>query len=363
MQCIATQTPHAKGGIAAPILTISRHMRPVSRCTPCAIVRGTMIAFLPPTAATNILIVDDNPDNLRLLAKILEHQGYIIRKALNGRMALQAVDRDPPNLILLDINMPDMNGYEVCQHLKVSHHTATIPIIFISALDCIDDKIQAFEIGGQDYITKPFHEMEVLVRVKNQLLIQHQHQLLTEQNQQLMKEIDERLKAEAEVRQLSLTDELTGLYNRRGFFLLAEQQLKIARRTDHPYCLVFADLDGLKKINDSFGHEVGDRAIVEAAGILTQTFREADIIARLGGDEFVVLIPKCANNSNDFRVRLQLNFDNFNQDSTFTNQYPFLLSMSIGIRCYKPAENFSLNQLLSQADQLMYEQKRNKQAP
>ena len=233
---------------------------------------------------TNIMIVDDTPDNLRLLAKILETQGYVVRKSLNGRMALQGVHRDPPNLILLDINMPEMNGYEICQQLKASEITAHIPVIFISALERLEDKLRAFDLGGVDYITKPFQEQEVLVRVKNQLLIQQQHQQLIEQNQRLEQEIQERLKAEAEVRQLSLTDELTGLYNRRGFFLLAEQQLKIARRTQTPCCVLFADLDGLKKINDTIGHELGDRAIVDAAQILKETFRDADIVARLGGD-------------------------------------------------------------------------------
>ncbi|HEY9623515.1 MAG TPA: response regulator [Crinalium sp.] len=154
-------------------------------------------------SATNILVVDDTPDNLRLLAKILETQQYTVRKSLNGKMALQAAHRDPPDLILLDINMPEMNGYDVCQHLKASNVTAHIPIIFISALDQINDKIRAFEIGGQDYITKPFQELEVLARIKNQLLIQQQKQQLAQKNQELEQEIQERHLAEAEVRRLN----------------------------------------------------------------------------------------------------------------------------------------------------------------
>jgi PleD family two-component response regulator len=107
--------------------------------------------------------------------------------------------------------MPEMNGYEVCRQLKASHATTHIPIIFISALDQVNDKVQAFEMGGQDYIAKPFQELEVLMRVRNQLLIQQQRQQLVEQNQRLEQEIKERLRAEAEVRQLSLTDVSTGL--------------------------------------------------------------------------------------------------------------------------------------------------------
>lgn len=315
-----------------------------------------MTTLLKLAAQTNILIVDDNPDNLRLLAKILESQGYVVRKALNGRMALQGVQRDPPALILLDINMPEMNGYEVCQKLKASETSDQIPVIFISAIERLENKVRAFELGGVDYITKPFQEQEVLMRVKNQLLIQQQRQQLLEQNQRLEHEIQERLRAEAEVRQLSVTDELTGLYNRRGFFLLAEQQLKIARRTQTSYLILFADLDGLKKINDTFGHELGDRIIVDAAKILKQTFREADIIARLGGDEFALFIPNFSGDSStNFHERLQENIDRFNQQSERA-----YISISLGIQFGDLNTVFSLEELLAKADQLMYEHKRTK---
>lgn len=315
-----------------------------------------MANLLKSPSETNILIVDDTPDNLRLLTKILESQGYIIRKSLNGRMALQAAYRHPPDLILLDINMPEMNGYEVCQQLKASKTTDHIPIIFISALDQINDKVQAFEIGGQDYITKPFQELEVLMRVRNQLLIKQQHQQLLEQNQRLEHEIQERLKAEAEVRQLSLTDELTGLHNRRGFFWLANQQFKIAQRAQIFCCLLFIDLDGLKQINDSLGHEIGDRMIIDTAHLLKQTFRDSDIIARLGGDEFVIFVPVCSRNPDEFYSRLQANIDHFNKE----HGYLYQLSMSVGVTQCALNEDISLEQLIELADKLMYEHKRAK---
>jgi len=315
-----------------------------------------MIDSLKITTKGNILIVDDTPDNLRLLTKILESKGYSVRKSLNGRMALQGVHRDPPDLILLDINMPEMNGYEVCQKLKASETTAQIPIIFISALERLEDKVRAFELGGVDYVTKPFQEQEVLMRVKNQLIIQQQRQALIEQNQRLEQEIQERLRAEAEVRQLSLTDELTGLYNRRGFFLLAEQQLKIALRTKISYCILFADLDGLKNINDNFGHEMGDQIIIDAGKILKQTFRDSDIVARLGGDEFVLFLPIYYGNADDCYLRLQERVDSFNQET----KRPYLLSISLGVQLGNLNDDFSLEQLVALADKLMYEHKRSK---
>ncbi len=315
------------------------------------------MTLLKSTAAITILVVDDTPDNLRLLTHVLESEGYCVRKALNGKMALQDVHRDPPDLILLDIRMPVMGGYEVCEQLKASTATLHIPILFISALDHMDDKAQAFAMGGQDYITKPFQDMEVLMRVKNQLLIQQHQQQLQQQNQCLEQEIAERLKAEAEVRQLALTDELTALYNRRGFFLLARQQLKMAQRTQLPCCLLFADVDGLKQINDTFGHEVGDSVIVDAAQLLKQTFRDADIIARLGGDEFAILIPACSDAVEVLFLRLQANIDQFNRVAARSYQ----LAISVGVQVCALTDEASLEHLLAQTDKLMYEHKRLKQ--
>jgi two-component system cell cycle response regulator len=144
-----------------------------------------MLQPLSVSPPSDILIVDDTPENLRLLSKMLEMQGYRVRRSISGRMALQAAQIEPPDLVLLDINMPEMNGYEVCRQLKTHANTQDIPVIFISALDQTTDKIQAFELGAVDYITKPFQEREVLARVRAQLTIQRQQQLLLDHNRQL----------------------------------------------------------------------------------------------------------------------------------------------------------------------------------
>lgn len=144
----------------------------------------------------NILIVDDTPENLQVLSATLSERGYQVRGVIKGKMAIRAARSAQPDLILLDIRMPDMNGYEVCEHLKADTQTSDIPIIFISALDEVLDKVKAFNIGGVDYITKPFQVEEVLARVEHQLTIRRlQKQLLT-QNEQLQQEIQERKKAE-----------------------------------------------------------------------------------------------------------------------------------------------------------------------
>lgn len=120
----------------------------------------------------DILVVDDQPDNIRLLANILGQAGYKVRKALSGEMAIAAVETSHPSVILLDITMPDLSGYEVCRRLKSDPQTAAIPVIFLSALDDVTDKVKAFQVGGADYITKPFQAEEVLARLQHQLLIQ-----------------------------------------------------------------------------------------------------------------------------------------------------------------------------------------------
>ena len=144
-----------------------------------------MTPELSDSTSSDILIVDDTPDNIRFLSTMLLKQGYRVRKAISGSMAITAAKTVRPDLILLDINMPEMNGYEVCETLKKDDHTRSIPIIFISALDDIENKVKAFSYGGADYITKPFQFEEVLARIQNQLTIQHLQKQLRERNDQL----------------------------------------------------------------------------------------------------------------------------------------------------------------------------------
>jgi diguanylate cyclase (GGDEF)-like protein len=160
-----------------------------------------------------------------------------------------------------------------------------------------------------------------------------------------------------ELRTLSISDELTGLYNRRGFYILAEQQIKIARRAGRGMLLASADLDGLKEINDEFGHHEGDRALVDAAQILRESFRESDIIARMGGDEFVILMTEKPDISAQVLLqRVSRNLGVYNRK--VTRPYPF--SISVGIASFDPKEPISLNELLVRADKSMYETKNSK---
>ncbi len=139
----------------------------------------------------DILIVDDTPENLTVLRQMLAEKNYMVRPALNGEIAIKAVNASTPDLILLDIRMPGMDGYEVCEQLKSAENTRRIPVIFISALNELDDKIKAFSLGGVDYITKPFQAEEVLARIKTHLTLRSLQKSLEDKNAQLQKALDE----------------------------------------------------------------------------------------------------------------------------------------------------------------------------
>lgn len=185
--------------------------------------------------------------------------------------------------------------------------------------------------------------------------VQERTAKLEEINKRLADEITERQQAEEQVRRMSITDDLTGLYNRRGFFLMAEQELKIARRENTPRILLFADLDGLKQINDTLGHEAGNEIIVDSARLLQSAFRESDVIARLGGDEFIVLLNASGYTYN-IEGRLQAKVDNFNRNSNRR----YKLSLSFGMAHWLPSNNVTLDELVSQADKAMYTHKQAK---
>ncbi len=257
----------------------------------------------------DILIVDDTPANLRVLSAMLTSNGYRVRKALNGEMALTACQTILPDLILLDIMMPEIDGYEVCRRLKQSENTNKIPIIFLSALDDVLDKVQAFNVGGVDYITKPFQSEEVLIRVKNQLILREAeleiinlNNILEEKvkertkqleiaNKELQQEINERKQLEKQLLHLALHDPLTDLPNRTLFMKRLEEAINHAKnQPDYQFAVLFLDCDRFKIVNDSLGHLVGDELLVAIGHRLQGTLNESDIIARLGGDEFAILL-------------------------------------------------------------------------
>lgn len=253
----------------------------------------------PTPYKADILVVDDKPDNLRLLSTMLSEQGYKVRKVISGELALKACQIMPPDLILLDINMPNMNGYMVCQELKSRAETQDIPVIFISALDGVVDKVEAFSHGGADYITKPFEIQEVLARVKNQLTIRQLQKTLQQQNDLLSQEIKERQRAEDELQKvnrelhrLATLDGLTQVGNRRFFDENFNLEWRRLQREKAPLSLILCDVDYFKLFNDTYGHLAGDFCLKQIAQTISDTLkRPADLVARYGGEEFAIIFP------------------------------------------------------------------------
>lgn len=257
----------------------------------------------------SILVVDDELNNLHLLSEILSEKHYKIRRAINGSIALKSVQVILPDLILLDINLPDITGYEVCEHLKSNPATQHIPIIFISALNETLDKVKAFSVGAVDYISKPFEVAEVIARIDNQLAlqtarveVQHLNSVLEQRvverttqlaiaNQSLQQEMAERQQAQERLLHLLLHDPLTNLPNLAGMATALEQAIsRVAQPSPEPFALILLDCDRFQLVNNSLGHEAGDQILIEMGQRLKDCLPLDACLARLGGDEFMVLL-------------------------------------------------------------------------
>jgi diguanylate cyclase (GGDEF)-like protein len=312
----------------------------------------------------NILVVDDTPYNLDLLCSVLTRKGFNVIVAESGQKALALVQVDPPELILLDICMPQMNGYEVCKTLKADPLTRDIPVIFISALDEILDKVKAFEVGGVDYITKPFHAAEVVVRVNLHLSLRLQQQL-EEQNRLLKQEVRARLAAEAalkaanqELQRLAHLDGLTQVANRRGFDSCLAQEWRRMSREQQPLSLILCDVDFFKRYNDTYGHQAGDDCLCRiASAISTIISRPSDLVARYGGEEFVIILP---NTPIQGAIHIAKEIQKGVRALELVHersQVSDYVTLSIGITSVIPDADLSPMMLIAAADRALYKAK------
>jgi diguanylate cyclase (GGDEF)-like protein len=281
----------------------------------------------------SILIVDDDAVILKFMKIVLEMEGYECETVISSQAALERVQSAHFDIMITDIVMPGMNGLELTGKAKDVRPNMSV-IITTGFVDNFSfDK--AIETGASDFIKKPFTEKELIARIKH-------------------------VKMQQEIRNLTLRDELTGIYNRRGFFALVEYQFNMAKRSKTGLFMLYADLDNLKIINDTLGHQEGDRALIETADILRNNFRQSDIIARIGGDEFVVFpVGTSADCVDKILGRLQKALEAYNAG----NNRGYLLSISAGISFYDPELPCTIDDLLAAADRSMYERKMNKTLP
>ncbi|MDJ0729116.1 MAG: EAL domain-containing protein [Crocosphaera sp.] len=311
-----------------------------------------MINIYASQSTSNILIVDDKPPNLRVLSTMLTKAGYKVRAVTSGNMALMAAKTLPPDIILLDIKMPDLDGYEVCQQLKQFPETAEIPVIFLSALQDIEDKVKAFEAGGVDYIIKPFQFEEVLARVSIHLALKQTRYQLQKLNQELEKRVEERTADLEEIKEKLLFDArhdgLTQLPNRSLFLERVDLALKrVHEEDDYIFAVFVIDLDRFKMINDSDGHLVGDRLLVKIARTLETLVSPADTVARLGGDEFAILLDPI-NDVNE-ALRVAQDIKNALTTSFIIETREIFTSPSIGLTISLPSYQSAV-EILRDAD-------------
>jgi diguanylate cyclase (GGDEF)-like protein len=283
-----------------------------------------------------ILIVDDEKMNIIDLAHFLK-QHYEIIVAVDGTSALEAAEKHVPDIILLDVLMPDMNGFDVLVRLKDSAATMHIPVIFITGLSSAGDEARGLSLGAVDYITKPFNKSIVKARIKTHLkMSEYVHT----------------------IEKLCMLDSLTGLPNRRGFDTRMNAEWGRANREKKPLGLVMLDIDKFKTYNDTYGHPQGDVLLMAIADVLTKTLnRQTDFSSRWGGEEFIVLLPNTGIEGT-LKIAEQLRENVRNTQVPCADGTNTSATISLGAVSIIPGEGDSAANFISEADKLLYNAKR-----
>jgi diguanylate cyclase (GGDEF)-like protein len=298
------------------------------------------------TSAPLILVADDEPVNLALIKRRLEWEQYRVETAEDGGQAVEAARRTLPDLIILDVMMPVMDGLQACRLLKEDPTTRDIPVIFLSALDDTDTKVRGLALGANDYVSKPFRVEELLARVSVAIRLKLERDRLRQRA--------EELRRSAEVAsEMSMTDALTGLLNRYGLHRALQRELSEARRYTRPLSCLLIDLDFFKAINDTYGHAAGDTALVQAARVITESVRGSDVVCRYGGEEFLVLAPETG--VDGARALAEKIRQSFSSRLFGEGAHVFPLTLSSGVAQLGDSE--SGNDMIARADDALYQAK------
>ncbi|MBN2659264.1 MAG: diguanylate cyclase [Spirochaetales bacterium] len=278
---------------------------------------------------SSILVVDDDTAVSQLIHCILTDEQYKVETASSGREALTRDDLKSFDLFLLDINMPDMNGYELCSALKESYETRDTPVIFLTGNILPEDKVKGFDCGAIDYVTKPFNGSELIARVRNHLEVKHNRDYL---------------------KQMALTDGLTQLYNHSYIHERLMEEISNTKRHELNLSLIMFDLDNFKRINDTFGHKQGDKVLQKVSRSIKDIIREEDVAGRYGGEEFIVILPNTDHDS-AFKVaeKIRMSVRDLKWDNS-----EMRITLSGGVSTLNK-EN--LNEFIEKTDILLYKAK------
>ncbi|MEA1956297.1 MAG: diguanylate cyclase [Campylobacterota bacterium] len=287
-----------------------------------------------------ILVVDDSINNLDILVELLSE--YDVIDTTSGIEAIEILEEERVDLILLDIMMPDMNGFEVCEKLKTNPKTGYTPIIFITSKTDEASIEKAYDIGGIDYIAKPFKAKELLAKVQREL--------------KLNSLIVELKNSKAELEKLASTDHLTKLYNRRYFLDVAEHTLDLASRDLKKLSIAMLDIDKFKLVNDNYGHQVGDDVLVMVSNVLRNNMRKSDLLCRFGGEEFIILLPEtCCDDSKIVADKLREKIES--EVIELEDGRTLQVTGSFGISSLIHEKDTILEQIIARADEALYDAK------
>jgi diguanylate cyclase (GGDEF)-like protein len=279
-----------------------------------------------------ILVVDDEMPIRHLMSLLLKGFGTI-EMAGSGKEALEKVNTLNPDLIILDVQMPEMNGYEVCQTIKGNDKTSSIPIVFLTANSSNEDEEYGLEIGATDFIRKPISPRIVSARVSNILNLQQ---------------------ATRKLELVASTDPLTGAFNRRHLDLVGINELSRSKRYKSTFTILMLDIDHFKEVNDNYGHDIGDEALIETVAVIKKNIRGEDLLFRLGGEEFAVMLPetpKLAAFDTAERIRIAIS-----RIVIQTPIAPLCFTISIGI-AENSQEDDNIDVILKRADESLYQAK------
>ena len=288
-----------------------------------------------------ILVIDDSKLILHVAKTILSKQGHQVLLAEEGKSGLREAATEHPDLILLDLILPGMDGYEVCQQIKKGDATSEIPVIMLTSKSEAADKVRGLEMGASDYVTKPFDDAELIARVNIHLQIRKLHESLKEKNRQL--------------EEMANRDGLTGLYNHRYFQETISKDFQRAVRYHESLSCVMFDIDHFKKFNDNYGHQAGDMVLKTLGGLIKELVRGSDLPARYGGEEFVLLMyhtaPKEALMVAE-RLRKAVEQHKFQADDMVLT-----VNISVGVASFPHQEIADAKTLIECADKALYRAK------
>ncbi|KKM69353.1 hypothetical protein LCGC14_1451670 [marine sediment metagenome] len=297
----------------------------------------------------SILVIEDNKLQADAAMLYLKGLGYTVHLAPDGKSALKMLLTEAVDVALLDLELPDMHGTKILQWIKSNHSTKRVCVIIVTAQDSLGDKVMGLEAGAVDYLIKPFDETELQARIRSCLRTQSLQDELEQKNFQLSELVEE-------VKKMAITDPLTGLYNRRHMNEVLSKEFQKAKRYGGNLSCLMVDIDHFKRINDIYGHAVGDTVLKEVAETLTNSLRKVDIVARWGGEEFVILLPATGlDQAREAAERVLEDISN----SRFAPIEDEQLTVSVGISSSSSKKLTTEDMIINTADEALLEAKRN----